>query len=88
MDEIIDAEPDTEFFNEEEADLEFKSKVENREPIRIFINDHIAGKRGRFIIEQLRYLKEMEWIGVKSYKTKAKGVYMVFNAPKRIITEV
>lgn len=84
----IDTEPETEFFNESEEELVFKKKVENLEPIRIFINDHIAGKKGRFIIEQLRYLKEMEWEGVKSYATKSGGTYMVFKPPKRIITEI
>jgi len=88
MDELIENKPETEFFNESEEDLLFKKKVENLETIRIFVNDKIAGDRGRFIVEQLQYLKEMDWEMVEQKPTKDGGGFMKFKPPKRIITEV
>jgi len=72
--------------NETEEDLIFKKKVENLETVRIFVNDHVAKQTGRLIIEQLRYLKEMDWLMVERKQFNDGRVTMKFKPPKRIIT--
>lgn len=72
----------------EKEETEFMRKVENLEPIRIFVNDHVAKENGNTIMNRLNYLKEKGWQMVEQKNLSANRVVMKFKPKKRIITGV
>ena len=71
--------------NHEEDLLIFMKKVDNLEPVRIFVNDKVAVDKGQLIVGQLNYMSEKGWIMAKENPT-ADGHFLKFTPPKRIIT--
>ena len=70
--------------NQQAELLVFMKKVDNLEPVRIFVNDKVAGDKGMLIVGELNYMAQRSWIMEK--KPTADGYFMKFTPPKRIIT--
>lgn len=69
----------------EKEKTEFMRKVDNLEPVRIFVNDHVAKESGMTIMNRLNYLKEKGWQMVEQKNLSANRVVMKFKPQKRII---